>query len=76
MSKLTRWFGGKHKPGRPGVYQRKMMMVDWLYAEWTGYQWLRAAGTIDGATRMREVSNIQFLPWRGLKSKSGVGEKG
>lgn len=78
---VTTWIPGTVRPARPGVYQREFPSCA-LFAEWTGHQWLVAAGTAKAAVRKREVSAQQpddpdCVRWRGLASPAdGVRENG
>jgi hypothetical protein len=71
---LTPWFDGSVKPARSGVYQREWP-VSVMFAEWTGYQWMRAAYTAAAAKRQTEISFQQpdggngTVRWRGLAQK-------
>lgn len=76
MSKLTPWFvATEHKPARVGWYAVTCKHgvfggTDRLY--WSGKQWEfcdGGASTFGGLWKTCDS-------WRGLKSKSGAGEKG
>lgn len=73
MIVVTPWFPGSVKPARPGVYEREWPHKA-LYAEWTGYQWLRSTLTAKAAVRQREISAHQDgIRWRGLANDPWLG---
>lgn len=66
MPKLTPWFPGDVKPVRPGVYERKVVVLRRYYSRWTGSRWLTIEDSAQRAAQSNYQSMYQDLPWRGL----------
>ena len=65
---LTDWYGGKIKPTRIGVYERRSSYGFSHYSYWNGKSWKQMAFTPDKAQELSwdDDSFFQTLEWRGL----------
>ena len=68
MSEFTRWFDGKTKPVRHGVYQQKNLVGRLGYQRWDGKFWFGWYSTPEKATidYRRAHACFQNDNWRGL----------
>lgn len=70
--KETPWIQGRFKPSREGVYKRKYFgEKSASYCLWKDGNWYFKCDNKQAASREKEISSTQNLPWRGLTTEGG-----